>query len=647
MYITKEEINKKFQNVFLKYDEVLDHFSNNRAENGFLSLNNLRLANSEVYNYIFNYNGRDTDNQFQLKPEDLGVKFSFDKILENKLKNYQIQIFEKIAKLQNTNLNYNIELVIRLYIERYLPLVWNKEIDLLIICNNTEPLLLRELMKMGQKNIFVLNQQCKEINELIKKNNKLYDGLKLLDNKLDQEVNNFFENKKKYSHNIRYCVWHDFNNNFKNTITYDEVKNLKNKINISHSSIFAKTSDRFKKLWVSNGLKNLSKLKELPNVNRFRGKFKNQSVVIVCPGPSLKKDIKHLKKLSNKIIICAVGHSLGILADNKIKPDIVIHIDPIYFASSHWTSKGFNSFDFKNVELLILSATCDNALFNKNAKNIAWLSVNNAYDNWIHEITGEKNNFSHSRNVAHISLWLLADFGFKNISFLGLDHSYEGKKIYINSSKKHNDDNLRFAQAEHFFNWPSKVTGQVKTDNTFINSIHSFEKIIDIIHLKNKAINLYNCTSQGALIKGFSNITFLDYLDIVKKEKNKLLNFRIDHDFSKFTEEDIKIHYFSLLSKVTDIQNLLQMALKILNDMALNKTLINSFSEKTTEIIKIINTNEIFTLISKESLNDYQQRKNINTDTNDELLLLKVLFENLACTFEQFHKFLVSLKVRS
>ena len=24
MYITKEEINKKFQNVFLKYDEVLD-----------------------------------------------------------------------------------------------------------------------------------------------------------------------------------------------------------------------------------------------------------------------------------------------------------------------------------------------------------------------------------------------------------------------------------------------------------------------------------------------------------------------------------------------------------------------------------------------------------------------------------------------
>ena len=156
MYITKEEINKKFQNVFLKYDEVLDHFSNNRAENGFLSLNNLRLANSEVYDYIFNYNGRDTDNQFQLKPEDLGVKFSFDKILENKLKNYQIQIFEKIAKLQNTNLNYNIELVIRLYIERYLPLVWNKEIDLLIICNNTEPLLLRELMKMGQKNIFIL-----------------------------------------------------------------------------------------------------------------------------------------------------------------------------------------------------------------------------------------------------------------------------------------------------------------------------------------------------------------------------------------------------------------------------------------------------------------------------------------------------------
>ena len=127
-------------------------------------------------------------------------------------------------------------------------------------------------------------------------------------------------------------------------------------------------------------------------------------------------------------------------------------------------------------------------------------------------------------------MWLLVDFGFKNISFVGLDHSYEGKEIYINSSKKNNDDNLSFGQAEHLFNWPSKVTGQVKTNIKFINSIHAFEKIIDIINLKNKAINLYNCSSQGALIKGFSNITFLDYLDIVKKEKNKLFNFRIDDD---------------------------------------------------------------------------------------------------------------------
>ena len=64
-------------------------------------------------------------------------------------------------------------------------------------------------------------------------------------------------------------------------------------------------------------------------------------------------------------------------------------------------------------------------------------------------------------------------------------------------------------------------------------------------------------------------------------------------------------------------------------------------------IMAINNNNEIFTLISKESLNDYQQRKNINTNTNDELLLLKILFENLALTFEQFHNFLVSSNIKS
>ena len=36
--ITKKEINNKLQNVLLRYEEVLEHFSHYKTEKGFLSL---------------------------------------------------------------------------------------------------------------------------------------------------------------------------------------------------------------------------------------------------------------------------------------------------------------------------------------------------------------------------------------------------------------------------------------------------------------------------------------------------------------------------------------------------------------------------------------------------------------------------------
>ena len=85
----------------------------------------------------------------------LNEEYIVDKIVENKINEYQIRIFDIIKQLQekcirNNSSNKNL---IRLYIERYLPLVWNKDLDLLIICNITDIQLLEELIKIKQKKI--------------------------------------------------------------------------------------------------------------------------------------------------------------------------------------------------------------------------------------------------------------------------------------------------------------------------------------------------------------------------------------------------------------------------------------------------------------------------------------------------------------
>ena len=56
--------------------------------------------------------------------------------------------------------------------------------------------------------------------------------------------------------------------------------------------------------------------------------FSGQSAIIVCPGPSLQKNISVLKKVKGRALIICVLHALKALKENGITPDIVIHTDP-------------------------------------------------------------------------------------------------------------------------------------------------------------------------------------------------------------------------------------------------------------------------------------------------------------------------------
>ena len=642
--VTKKEINNKLQDIIFRYDEIIKFLNNNETENGFKSLNELRLANSEVHNYIFNYTGTNSIEKFGEKKKFLNEEYIVDKIVENKINEYQIRIFDIIKQLQekcirNNSSNKNL---IRLYIERYLPLVWNKDLDLLIICNITDIQLLEELIKIKQKKIFILNQQCDEVNNFIKKTNKTNKELKLVDDILGHDIVNIFKDYKKNSKNIKYCLWYDFPNNFQNIIDHNKASYIKSRLKLSYANIFSKTSDRFKTIWVKNGLENLYKLQSYPNVNKLQNKFSNQSIIIVCPGPSLINNLEDLKKNHKKYFICAVGHSLGILKDHEIIPDMLIHVDPI---ASDWANNTFNNYDFSKIKLLFLSATCNNQLFLKGAQNIYWMTVNNLYDNWIHSITKESNVFLYSRNVSHIALSLSVELGFKNIGFIGLDHAMNENQYYLESTTNKNKTEISSIQSRNQLSWPSKINGTVKTNNTFINSILSFEKLIKIINKKYVNIKLYNCTSNGALIKGFENISFVNFLKGINYEKNKYIDLFKNYNSNKLSKKKIDSFFVKLLSETNLILYDLKLIIKDYREQNLNIKNLNKFIGKTNFTIRQIKGNNILDLLSQECFTDFQKRKNIFKE--NEITLLISLFENLYDNFEQFQCFLQSFSVKN
>ena len=83
---------------------------------------------------------------------------------------------------------------------------------------------------------------------------------------------------------------------------------------------------------VLNNLKNMALYDQ---TSIFHNKFEGKAAIIVCPGPSLAKNVELLKKIEGKALIICVLHALKDLQQRGINPDIVVHIDPADLAKKN------------------------------------------------------------------------------------------------------------------------------------------------------------------------------------------------------------------------------------------------------------------------------------------------------------------------
>ena len=74
--------------------------------------------------------------------------------------------------------------------------------------------------------------------------------------------------------------------------------------------------------------------------NIFHNKFVGKAAIIVCPGPSLSKNVELLKKIKGKALIICVLHALKDLQKRGISPDFVVHVDPVDLKSQKTNRRG-------------------------------------------------------------------------------------------------------------------------------------------------------------------------------------------------------------------------------------------------------------------------------------------------------------------
>ncbi|MBR5965152.1 MAG: motility associated factor glycosyltransferase family protein, partial [Treponema sp.] len=212
------------------------------------------------------------------------------------------------------------------------------------------------------------------------------------------------------------------------------------------------TLERFGRLWLKNGARNLPQMQKLCGVKKFFGAadFSQKSVqdqkaatlskepipaVLIAAGPSLESVLPHLKEIHQRAITIAVDTALRACLRAEVQPDFIVLTDPQYWAYSHIAGLSAPQ------SILIAESAAYPSVFRFDCKEIVLMSSLFPLGKFIEGRLGAKGQLASGGSVA-TSAWDFARaIGCKEIYAAGLDLGYPNKQTHIKGSA--------FEQAAH------------------------------------------------------------------------------------------------------------------------------------------------------------------------------------------------------
>ncbi|MCV3387224.1 DUF115 domain-containing protein [Campylobacter sp. IFREMER_LSEM_CL2256] len=245
----------------------------------------------------------------------------------------------------------------------------------------------------------------------------------------------------------------------------------------------------------------------------YENKTKNKSVIVVCAGPSLNKQLGLLKAYQDDYVIFALDATYKTLLRNEIYPDFVFSLDEsdkcFYFY------KGLSC--KKNNTIFILGSSLHKKLVNNmnKEKNKIFILSNLDYKKQF-----GLNDFGYldfGTNVAHFTYSFAIALGFTNIIIIGQDLAFgdDGNSHADMSVFTFRDEKKIQHSLKKFSVLAYGKKGFIETNIGW----NDFRKRLEALFVANPQINFYNATEGGAFIDYTIEISFKEILEKLKTEK--------------------------------------------------------------------------------------------------------------------------------
>lgn len=324
-------------------------------------------------------------------------------------------------------------------------------------------------------------------------------------------------------------------------------------------------------------------------VDNLAGSCKDKTAVIIAAGPSLKNDLKLIKKNRDKFIVIAILPTLALLKDNGITPDFVTVADPTYQAPKLGKYKD----DLEDINLVLESRADFNLDELKFKSNFVYFPIIDKISETIFKsIPNNKIKLLHPcASVSILSFRLAELLGCKEVIFSGLDLAMTDDKFYAGDVDvkilDQNNKQLTIKVNEDEYKIITTTTksangSEVKTRGDYLLFIREFEKLAK----DNPEIKMINTAVNGALIQGMTYQTFEEAVKNLPK-----IDINIDSIIEKAKEPELKeykVEGAKMLAKTRESYNKIkptfQKAVSIANE------LIDELSKETPDMDKLQNT---------------------------------------------------------
>lgn len=269
-----------------------------------------------------------------------------------------------ISSWQNRYLSLKLPLEVMLseefadmYIDSALPSTWDFKRDIFVIINQKQSLI-DKLIERGQKRLIIFEKNkklCEEIKDFYRSRNS---G--------EEDYDLFVVNEIKH---IPVIIQHQYSSlppmagrvmNHNPTEDDKDAKLMKVDLHdtimtgITQALAYNNTVGKWSLSWVKNTIANLPEISKSHYIKKMYNKFSDVPALLVCPGPSLDKNIHLINEMKGRCLIIATSHAVSALHKSSIIPDIVLHIDPSSYGNEY-----LKGLDLSQSEMIMLAATVD------------------------------------------------------------------------------------------------------------------------------------------------------------------------------------------------------------------------------------------------------------------------------------------------